>query len=246
METIDPNVDVMWNLCILDEWEEAEKWLLRGKQQHSNQQQEDEMIKKALEYTDDNDFGTTALHYACHNGAPVSLVRLMIESAPRTVNVANKCGNLPLHYAVKGGVASVEVLRLLLHHTTTTTTLTTKCLFGRTPLSRALYHGNYRHDAKVIGLLAGHGAVAVADQDGLLPSHHAREKGYSAGIQLQIVSEFTKKINAKGQTPLLWAVDEGHLNEHPAVVETLGANGAAAIVDKKGNYPLHVCCMRIQ
>lgn len=230
-ETRNPMLD----LCRNKNWRKAEEWL----EEHSNHE-----IKEALENTDA--LGSlTALHFACYKGAPLSVVRSMIMSAPHIVTIAVEGGDLPLHYATEYE-ASIEVLRVLIE--ANQKTLTAKGSYGHTPLSRALQVGLYHKNVEAIRLLAGNGAVSIAN-DGLLPLHFAMMVGFSAKIIQSITAEFTNK-NQKGQTPLLWAIeegcladpDEGYLIDSDAV-EMLGSNGAAFIADKGGNFPLHTCCM---
>jgi len=227
----------MVDFCFKQKWEEAEEWL----GEHSNQE-----IIEALEYTykykNADNGGTTALHIACSNGAPCSLLHSMITNAPHIVTIANKYGDFPLHSVFNHRCVSVDLLRLMTEDYQQT--IATKSFCGETPLSRAICNGLYHENAEAIGLLVGNGAVAIADYDGLLPLHLAEDAFCSSEILDIIKAEFTKK-NQKGQTPLLWAIDEGYLTD-PAAVETLGANGASTIADKEGNYILHMCCMRIR
>jgi len=227
----------MGDACLDEKLEEVEDWM----GEHSIQE-----ISKALEYTSGCDYEHTnyadwkALSMALSNGASVNLVRTMITNAPQIVTITNKCDDLPLHCATDEG-ASEEVLRVLTDDDQQT--LITKGCLGHTPLSRALYLGRYLKNAEAIELLVGNGAVAITDNDGLLPMHLAIMNGYSSEI-LQIISAECIKKNQKGQTPLLWAIDVGCLTDSSAV-KILGANGASDITDKEGNHLLHICCMRI-
>jgi len=233
------NPQVMVDFCFKQKWEEAEEWL----GEHSNQE-----IIEALEYiykfenTDNG--GATAIHIACFEGAPFSLLQSMITNAPHIVTIADKFGDLPLHCAFLQGhrCVSVDLIRAMTEDYQQT--ITTRGNLGQTPLVRAICYGGYQENAEAIGLLVGNGAVAIPDKNGWLPLHLAEDEGCSSEILDIIKAEFTKK-NQKGQTPLLWAIDEGYLTD-PAAVETLGANGASTIADKEGNYILHMCCMRIR
>jgi ankyrin repeat protein len=59
-----------------------------------------------------NNFGNLPLHDACRYGAPLDIVRHLVEAHPEFLKVTNHDGNLPLHQSYCQG-SSLEVVRYL-------------------------------------------------------------------------------------------------------------------------------------
>jgi len=57
--------------------------------------------------------GTLPFHVACRGGAPVEILRLVLEEYPDAQNVADNRGYFPIHYACQAVAPSLDVIRFL-------------------------------------------------------------------------------------------------------------------------------------
>ncbi len=71
----------------LNSWEKIRRWL-------RNHSADD--ARSAAERR--GDYETTPLHLACRNCPPLDIVNMLLTASPRTVELADSFGWLPLHY----------------------------------------------------------------------------------------------------------------------------------------------------
>ena len=194
----------------------------------------------------DSENGDTPLHIACKTRAPISVVRLLVETNALPVQIANRSiGALPIHVACDNRAAAREVIQLLVE-SGGADTLQKRDSSGALPVHIACGAGALD---SVIRLLAeGGGAVTLQERDGngALPIHASCRAGAALeSIQLLVNSGGAGTLQERdinGDLPIHSACRAG---AGVAVIRFLVEKGGVctlAAMDRCGSLPLHLFC----
>ncbi|KAL7536478.1 hypothetical protein ACHAXR_007201 [Thalassiosira sp. AJA248-18] len=201
-----------------------------------------EETKEAVEFK--GEFDTTALHVACRNRPPHDVVDIMLMAAPDMIFWADSFGWLPLHYACANG-AEIAVVQLLLD-TYPDSKLTTDKR-GRTPLHFALGNVENPPTPPLVKLLAGKTGESAKwpDENAMLPIHYACAYGATVDVLTVLIhawEDSVQKTDAKGRTPLHFAMGNADRENSPHVVKLLLelSPGGMDQIDAEKNLPLHL------
>ncbi|XP_063924675.1 uncharacterized protein LOC135138627 [Zophobas morio] len=153
------------------------------------------------------------------------------------IDVLDKDGRLPLHYACEDGDLGVTEILL-----TNGAKVDIPDKDGQLPIHYAYKHGTLN----LVELLVTNGAkFDVPDRGGQLPMHYAcRNDGWGRDIFLFLLKKGAKLdvSNGDGQLPIHYACNHGRLN----LVELLVTNGAKFDVpDRGGQLPMHYACRNV-
>lgn len=149
---VPPRDETVESQIFADEtWEPVRDWL----RMHSAAD-----AQAAAEQRDD--FGKTALHFACQNSPPRDVIDALIMVSVETVHWPDSLGWLPIHYACAYRASVYVVKKLAEIFPESKTAVDRK---GRTPLHFAL---GTTHPPAVIVLLSSTGAAEYADDNGML------------------------------------------------------------------------------
>jgi len=133
-----------------------------------------------LQTVDDASGGGTPLHISCETGAPVSVVRLLVESDMAPVFIVKlSTGALPIHAACGAG-AAFEVIQLLVDRGGATT-LRLRDVNGALPIHSACGTGTSLEVIELLIESGGAGTLWEQDVNGALPIHGACGAGVSVG-----------------------------------------------------------------
>lgn len=185
---------------------------------------------KELVMDEDND-GCTPLHYACRQGAPVSVNNLLCFNV--SIHSKSKDKKSPLHFAASYG--RINTCQRLLQDMSDTRLLNEGDLHGMTPLHLAAKNG---HD-KVVQLLLRKGALFLSDHNGWTALHHASLGGYTQTMKVILDTNLkytTDQRDEEGNTALHFAATEGHAK----AVALLLSYDADIILNKQQASFLHV------
>jgi len=214
-------------------WDLVRQWL-RG---HSIEE-----TKEAVEIK--GEFDTTALHVACRNRPPVDVVDIMLMAAPDMIFWADSFGWLPLHYACANGT-EIDIVKLLLDVYPDSKLTTDKR--GRTPLHFALGNVENPPTPPLVKLLAGKTGESAKwpDENAMLPIHYACAYGATVDVLTVLIhawEESMQKTDAKGRTPLHFAMGNADRENSPHVVKLLLelTPGCMDQIDAEKNLPLHL------
>ncbi len=168
-----------------------------------------------------DDKGRTALSWAAVAHGKDSVDFLLKNKAQ--MDIADKEGKLPFHYAAREG--TVEILELLIPKD-----INVQDMNGRTALSWAADWPKYD---RINWLLAHQADKNIPDKEGRLPFHYAAKNGFT-GIKALAPENIDIQDN-EGRTALSWAACK-----EPVVLRYLLELGANLnLTDKKGNLPIH-------
>jgi ankyrin repeat protein len=187
--------------------------------------------------------GKLALHVACENGAPVTVVEKLMAAVPDSTSVpAEPCGRLPLHFAVGAGVAApTECVELLLKEFGSQGGLAVD-ENGRTPLHLACTNAELcLPEAFDLLLTYAPAATAAVDRRGCTPLHLAAGDGTITQVQrlLAAAPQAVDTADGTNKLPIHWAA----MKESPTqVTELLLTTNPTSIsqLDKNGKAPLHL------
>lgn len=217
----------------LECWNLVRQWL----REHSVEE-----TKEAVEFK--GEFDTTALHVACRNRPPLDVVDIMLMASPDMIFWADSFGWLPLHYACANGT-EIEVVKLLLDAYPDSKLTTDKR--GRTPLHFALGNVENPPTPPLVKLLAGKSGESAhwPDENAMLPIHYACAYGATLEVMLVLIhawDESMTKTDAKGRTPLHFAMGNADRDNSPHVVKLLLdlSPGGIDAIDAEKNLPLHL------
>mmetsp|Transcript_3867 Transcript_3867/g.8515 ORF Transcript_3867/g.8515 Transcript_3867/m.8515 type:complete len:866 (-) Transcript_3867:203-2800(-) len=214
-------------------WEYVRQWL----REHSIEE-----TKEAVELK--GEFDTTALHVACRNRPPVDVVDIMLMAAPDMIFWADSFGWLPLHYACANGT-DIGIVTLLLDAYPDSKLTTDKR--GRTPLHFALGNVENPPSPALVKLLAGKSGESAKwpDENDMLPIHYACAYGASVEVVTVLVhawEDSLQKTDAKGRTPLHFAMGNADRENSPHVVKLLLDLNPSCMdqIDAEKLLPLHL------
>jgi len=149
-----------------------------------------------------------------------------------------------LHYACANGT-EIEVVKLLLDAYPDSKLTTDKR--GRTPLHFALGNVENPPDPPLVILLAGKSGESAKwpDENEMLPIHYACAYGASVEVLTVLIQsweESIQKTDAKGRTPLHFAMGNADRENSPHVVKLLLelSPGGMDQIDADKNLPLHL------
>ena len=176
-------------------------------------------------------FKFTNLHRAAKDGD-----YMYIEGKQISAEVNNKdlLDWTPLHYAV-GSPSSYATRKLLEYRAD----VNARDIRGRTPLHYAC--GSNNNNVSIVQMLLRECAdINVQDAEGVTPAHCAARNGCRLTMQLLIESGASVDVvDRLGNTPLLWAVYQGHLT----LVEDLWEHSNTRLRDHNGRGPLHLAAI---
>jgi len=214
-------------------WDYVRQWL----KEHSAEETKDAVELKG-------EFDTTALHVACRNRPPLDVVDIMLMAAPDMIFWADSFGWLPLHYACANGT-EIEIVKLLLDAYPDSMLTTDKR--GRTPLHFALGNVETPPTPSLVKLLAGKTGESAKwpDENAMLPIHYACAYGASVDVLTVLIhawEESMQSTDAKGRTPLHFAMGNADRDNSPHVVKLLLelSPGCMDQIDSEKNLPLHL------
>jgi ankyrin repeat protein len=166
---------------------------------------------------------------ASNDGDSAALEELLQQ--PRDPNVTDDSGNMPLHYAARGG--HLEPIRLLLE---AGADINSKGDAGAMPIHGAAERGH----ADAVRLLVDLGAQKdQPDNDGVTPALSAASRGHVEIIQfLAEVGANIDHAMDQGGTPLWFAAGHGHLEIVRLLVEAGAKKEQTLTVN--GRTPLHM------
>ncbi|KAL7551089.1 hypothetical protein ACHAWF_014307 [Thalassiosira exigua] len=151
---------------------------------------------------------------------------------------------IQMHYACANGT-EIEVVKLLLDAYPDSKLTTDKR--GRTPLHFALGNVENPPTSELVKLLAGKTGESVKwpDENEMLPIHYACAYGASMDVLTELIGaweESMQKTDAKGRTPLHFAMGNADRENSPRVVQMLLdlSPGGMDQVDAEKNLPLNL------
>lgn len=188
--------------------------------------------------------GRGPIHDAVASGAPVALLKFLVERAPASVECRDKYGELPLHLV--GSHTYLEHVRILVE-TFPSSVRAVAAESGRTPLHAAIIHDAERD---VVAFLADRSRDAsllgIQDMDGCLPLHHSAVRvEWSLEIVTILVEMSPHSVrasDARGRLPVhvAAAVNWPWWEMRPTVKYLVEqCPESLQVRDGDGNLPLH-------
>lgn len=168
----------------------------------------------------DPETGNTALHFACCGGAPISVVRALLDLYPDATGMKDSDENIPLMGAVANGCSASVIQALLKADPQGIYVRTPIVTGGHTLLHSAACNGASEEIVRVL-LAAWPGASEEVDEEGNTPLHFAAARQGSEEIVRALLSANPGAAKQRGywnRYPLSLAL----LNEaHPDVIQLI-------------------------
>mmetsp|Transcript_19907 Transcript_19907/g.29820 ORF Transcript_19907/g.29820 Transcript_19907/m.29820 type:complete len:626 (-) Transcript_19907:125-2002(-) len=194
-------------------WERVRNWFLS----HSISESE-----SAITRVGGDGSGTTAIHMACKNSAPLDIIEMFLNACEDSLELRDSHGWCPLHYACHYG-ASEEVLKVLI--LSCPKMLREQDSKGRVPLHFAA--NNCKHlpfTASIFTMLTQSGAAKRSDVKGMLPIHYSCAYGTSNELLEILIDAYPGSLQYQdhnGFTPLHYAMGNCERDESPGTIELL-------------------------
>jgi ankyrin repeat protein len=152
--------------------------------------------------TADRSYGWTPLHWACHTGAPLSVIQTLLHLGPKAASMANVSGHKPLHVLCQDRETFPKTLRVLVN--AYPEALTQSGDDGHTPLHFAC---RYLQDESLEVVLerCPSQVLAIKASNGYTPFHYACEYGVPSYILKRMIRSRKKALlqtNLSGATCL--------------------------------------------
>lgn len=192
--------------------------------------------------------GRLPLHIAISSGAPLKVIRRLIEIHPRGLGTRDSQSHIPLVTACFHEGVSMEVIKFLCDQCPDSTQ--SKGRFGRLPLHYAARFGTHQLVQFLIEQYPD--AVSSRDNTGSLPIHYSCLTRDSLPIVQLLLDRYGGKashygglavVNNDGHTPLHCRASRSNLATDETLqlmIETYPA--AIHVEDNDGMLPLHVAC----
>ncbi|EMC97543.1 hypothetical protein BAUCODRAFT_33261 [Baudoinia panamericana UAMH 10762] len=187
-------------------------------------------------------YGRIPLHYACMHGH-VEMIRILVESAPDTVDVKDLDNFTPLiHGIVHARTASVQAMLQLGALVNPTSTA------DHVPLCLACQYGT----VAIVEQMLHYKPQILPDAEGLFPQHLVARFGGDSSILVMLKAygvDMDQADKLYSWTPLFHAASEGHLH---CLQQLLAFHVAANALDEKGLSAMyyaawegHLDCMQL-
>mmetsp|Transcript_25278 Transcript_25278/g.45775 ORF Transcript_25278/g.45775 Transcript_25278/m.45775 type:complete len:261 (-) Transcript_25278:118-900(-) len=187
---------------------------------------------------------TTALHEACAERAPVTVIHALLQAYPPAAAVVDWLGRTALHVACEKCLSGNVVGAIARCHPKA---LTVKSKYGATPLHLACTHGASVDAVRILILLSDSSKtfLQMENIEKYTPLHFACHRNASAEVirvLVQSCPESITMINQYGYTPLHFACLSYNIDVIQLFLDA--APEASSFVNNVGNtrkFCLHIC-----